>query len=1248
LPVWTPAEPFQRTSPSHPPLPPGEGRGEGKTGAKKADSNAKGSLLAPPHVGEGLVPSRAQAVPGSSASDGRTGDASGARPIPLPLTLSPESITTCSAGQFTVAGVNWAATNPPYTVTLTDETPSTGQSQPNGVVDALGIHGHRIEKTIRMKIDIKDKDGATPPHAVLVNLALAGPSHGTLILDPDGNRIQCSTASFLWHERDAQGNIVALNEELEYQLGTYAPYVGAIPDTQNPSVLKPVWGTAEVLGLVISTVDSTGSNLRQPYSYKVKPEPGKPDHFSVSVPPPPTGTPEAIWTYWADNGKASGVVVNGRTGNGVDVTAANRYYLMDIRENVTFGYTGLQQPVAPGQTISLSVFDQTSGATPTGGAADPNGYGWRITWNDNPAMPSGPYYSALTVNYPADPDWSAGSVSKPLNFQFDRGTFNFVIGVDGWDYLVNPPVAYDPKPPWTVSPGASGDALPKSVDQPDPLYPQTPIDAARFALVLGRGTFTPASPYTVFTGSDPVVETADNPAFRVSLVDSKGVVATDAKFRVHLCPRVDHFPGSGQPRPCTTTPVESSAGMIDSIRINASGPGAVDSQGYAGVELLTAPMTPGTYYIKLETLEGKQYRIRDLSDIGWDRTPTGEYAGAWALVTVVTAELLNEDLQRFDPALNMSIDRVVYVRETDPSETADAYTVDVVMHDEDTQADTTLQNVTLRRLGRSQSFMSDAISVISPDPPLAGLTTLNLEAVEARSPLAARGIRSVAGTLSPTPGRYTVKDARQRASSLVYIPLHKATTRLVEILDATPNFDGVTGGRALDETWSGTGPAPPVRRDRIEARVKWGANGFVAAKLFNVDSEEIFTFDYWNDEPLTTDLRAMGGLLISAEPGLQGEERILPSSGQFRALLGNDTVKPGLYRITAKWGKTAFGASSATVDPFCVTDKPSYAVCDNEWISSVGQRIYLEVEAGAREILPSYLQAVGDARDRDEYLTAIAAAVTDKFAAAGANVVVTTDPTTSHPRLRHLLRQSLGQPGQSPEVYGQTSGAAFPLGKPDADLATQLTDGISLEAAYMGWSHGTAVLWKSFPPMRVSNTAPNVCFSTSDRKVPSNPCPSTILFDRIANMVTHETGHGFGICNAPYLVHGKPATETHLNAVAAGVVGGTYLENPNMPPSAIYLHEPILDAVHGNSTGFGQFSEQSAEWVMQWGMYRWNEQTIDVGSTFDTYVPPNSYLVFDRPLRFSASRDYGKSDMSLARFFRERVPICSDHERRCR
>lgn len=89
----------------------------------------------------------------------------------------------------------------PLTVTPTDLTPSTGQSVPNGVVGPEGIHGHRVGKTIRLKIEIRDASGSAPNYSVLVHLALGGPSHGKLILDPEGNRVECDQGSFLWHER---------------------------------------------------------------------------------------------------------------------------------------------------------------------------------------------------------------------------------------------------------------------------------------------------------------------------------------------------------------------------------------------------------------------------------------------------------------------------------------------------------------------------------------------------------------------------------------------------------------------------------------------------------------------------------------------------------------------------------------------------------------------------------------------------------------------------------------------------------------------------------------------------------------------------------------------------------------------------------------------------------------------------------------------------------------------------------------
>jgi hypothetical protein len=61
------------------------------------------------------------------------------------------------------------------------------------VVGPEGIHGHRIETTIRLHLDVTDGSGQPPDHPVLVSLSLGGAHHGTLILDPDGRRIACSS-----------------------------------------------------------------------------------------------------------------------------------------------------------------------------------------------------------------------------------------------------------------------------------------------------------------------------------------------------------------------------------------------------------------------------------------------------------------------------------------------------------------------------------------------------------------------------------------------------------------------------------------------------------------------------------------------------------------------------------------------------------------------------------------------------------------------------------------------------------------------------------------------------------------------------------------------------------------------------------------------------------------------------------------------------------------------------------------------
>jgi hypothetical protein len=80
------------------------------------------------------------------------------------------------------------------------------------VVNASGICGHRVTDVVRLKIDIKDATGSTPAYPLLVHLNVGGPGHGTLTLDPDGARITCTSATFLWHEMNAQGQVRACNK----------------------------------------------------------------------------------------------------------------------------------------------------------------------------------------------------------------------------------------------------------------------------------------------------------------------------------------------------------------------------------------------------------------------------------------------------------------------------------------------------------------------------------------------------------------------------------------------------------------------------------------------------------------------------------------------------------------------------------------------------------------------------------------------------------------------------------------------------------------------------------------------------------------------------------------------------------------------------------------------------------------------------------------------------------------------------
>ena len=88
----------------------------------------------------------------------------------------PGDDNACTPATFRAAGVSAAAVAGPFTVTLTDLAPKTGRVTGTEVIGVDGIHDHRVNKTIRIKIGIKDSNGTEPNYPVLVRLWLAGDS----------------------------------------------------------------------------------------------------------------------------------------------------------------------------------------------------------------------------------------------------------------------------------------------------------------------------------------------------------------------------------------------------------------------------------------------------------------------------------------------------------------------------------------------------------------------------------------------------------------------------------------------------------------------------------------------------------------------------------------------------------------------------------------------------------------------------------------------------------------------------------------------------------------------------------------------------------------------------------------------------------------------------------------------------------------------------------------------------------------
>jgi hypothetical protein len=148
--------------------------------------------------------------------------------------------------------------------------------------------------------------------------------------------------------------------------------------------------------------------------------------------------------------------------------------------------------------------------------------------------------------------------------------------------------------------------------------------------------------------------------------------------------------------------------VIESVIPNAQG--SSDGRGYLGIELVKAPINPGSYWIKVES-KTTTYRIREQSQVSTDDTPDGIYSGGWWLCTVAGGEILDENFQRVG-SFTVNQPTRAYVRCIDPGESEDSTAVDVTTYDEAGAPFDQAQGVGVTRVGLSDVFLSEPFELL--------------------------------------------------------------------------------------------------------------------------------------------------------------------------------------------------------------------------------------------------------------------------------------------------------------------------------------------------------------------------------------------------------------------------------------------------------------------------------------------------------------------------------------------------------
>gem|GEM_PF-6529724 len=632
-------------------------------------------------------------------------------PRPLPPTESLVAPACTALTPYRHVGVEAPELKTPYTVTLKDV--SDGKP-PEGVpIGEKGIEGYRIEKNVKLLLDVRDREGNPPPHPVLVRLAVGGPRSGLLLIGAEGAQQWCKEAFVVWHEADSQGNPGPDPVAFEYRLGTLSLLPGVEPDPDHPGQVKPVWGVAEVLEATTEAVTPEATTLDQTV-FAVRPEPGKPQSL-VDWDGPPE---DDRWEWWNSFHTYYDPAHQARA---VWVTNYNAYTLVDKFGNTVWGCRDTRT-MHGGSRLTVNLpYQETTGP-------DFRAYALEMKWwaDSSDQMPEGVTSVGLFVSYPESPgEWAAGEVSKSTLIDRQGGSQTHLKSYGGYEARFG---MDDGAFPMSVSPEAKEAAIPRV--GPGPAWaPSRSLDSPRrLALVLLTGREAPSvqevfravhHPWEWTGGTwverpvqpaqDPKIDVASKPKLRMKLVDVNGNVQTAAGFKVHLCPRFDHEGSPQAPEwPCPTAPVQSTNGVIEDLAMNpgvvgSGDPPSPDATGYLGLELTQAPTAPGTYYVYVESLD-KDVKVRDQTLLHLDDTPEGQYQGGFALCTVEGGEFLDRDFRRLDPTIVREATPAV-LRTIEPGVSAPTATYAVSAFDSANIEVGSPVEVTATRVGRSSAFL---------------------------------------------------------------------------------------------------------------------------------------------------------------------------------------------------------------------------------------------------------------------------------------------------------------------------------------------------------------------------------------------------------------------------------------------------------------------------------------------------------------------------------------------------------------